>query len=389
MALTSPPRESGQENYDNLFKIGALLAFLLILGTSAYWIGDQTRLASAAKNLLTGRVQRGQEIYTEQCIACHGVDGEGGAGPALNSRQLLKNTPDEIFFSVIRSGVPNTQMPSWSVDFGGPLTDEAIRDVVAFLRAWEPNAPDLTPQARSADPASGAVLFESTCAICHGEAGHGGKAGIPALNDPQRLAKFDDSWYRGVIANGRPAKGMPTWGTVLSPEQMDDLVALIAAWRAGERVIPSFSVTDLIERAVFALSQGDAASAQLQVERAIELTTGAGAEVLRNAAAQLKGGDMQGAQVTLQALQEQWPLSDLSAGAVAYSTQCAPCHGPQGEGGIGAALRPSPFIQEQSNALLVEFIKTGRPGTAMAGFEGRLSEAQMADVIALLRLWNK
>ena len=45
--------------------------------------------------------------------------------------------------------------------------------------------------------------------------------------------QFDDAWYRATIANGRPAKGMPTWGTVLSPEQIGDLVALIAAWRDG------------------------------------------------------------------------------------------------------------------------------------------------------------
>lgn len=389
--MAEPTTESklGEENYQPLLRIGVLLVILIFLGTSVYWFSDQARLNAAAQDLNQGRVERGQETYSAQCTVCHGEQGEGGVGPTLNNRTLLKNTPDEIFFSVIRSGVPNTRMPSWSVDFGGPLTDETIRDVVSFLRSWEATAPEIKPEEQTADPSRGAVLFESTCAICHGKEGQGGKPGIPALNDPERLSKLDNNWYRDVIANGRPAKGMPTWGTVLSPKQLDDLVALISAWRNGQQISPAFSVTDLISGAIYALSQNDPDSAEIEIERALNLTSGAAAEVLLNAQAQLNAGDQTGARATLKALQSQWPLGDANAGAVVYNTQCAPCHGSQGEGGIGKPLHPSTFIQSQKNEQLIEFIKTGRPGTAMAGFEGRLSETQIADVIAFLRSWQK
>lgn len=382
-------RKGSKENYDQLFGIGLLFSLLLVIGMSVYWAGDQRRLAFAAEELNAGRIERGQAIYNEQCTSCHGAQGEGGVGPALKNRQVLKNTPDAIFFSVIRSGVPNTQMPSWSVDFGGPLTDEDIHDVVAFMRAWEPTAPEIQPQQEVADPSRGAVLFAGTCAVCHGEDGRGGKDGVPAINDAERLQKLDDAWYRDVIANGRPAKGMPTWGTVLSPSQLQDLVALIAAWREGESVTASFSVTDLIQRASFALSQEDPSSAKLHVERAIEVTSGRGAEVLENVLAQLDSGDIQGAQVTLEELQAQWPIGDIAPGAILYSANCAACHGVQGEGGIGLALFQSTWIQEQSNAELVQFLFDGRPGTAMAGFDGRLNETEAADIVAFLRLWQK
>lgn len=389
MPLKLPPPASEAENYRPLLIVGLALALALMAGLSVYWLGDSARLASAAQVLKSGREERGRRIYAEQCTTCHGAQGEGGVGPALNDRRLLKNTPDDIFFSVIRSGVPNTQMPSWSVAFGGPLTDEEVRDVVAFLRSWEPQAPEVVQSTAEPDPARGALLFNSTCAICHGEEGRGGKEGIPALNDPQRLARFDDAWYRGVIANGRPARGMPTWGTVLSPGQLEDLVALLAVWRHGQSVQPSYSVAALIEQALFALSQEDQESASLHVRRAIEASQGAGAEVLRSAAAQLEAGDRQGAQAALQALQAEWPLGDAAAGAAIYGASCAPCHGVQGEGGIGLALRENAFIRGESNARLVEFILAGRPGTAMAGFEGRLEAAQVADVVAFLRLWQK
>ncbi|MBI3359808.1 MAG: cytochrome c [Chloroflexi bacterium] len=56
----------------------------------------------------------------------------------------------------------------------------------------------------------------------------------PALHDLQRLKQFDDAWYRETVTKGRPARGMPTWGTVLSPRQIDDVIALLDTWRAGK-----------------------------------------------------------------------------------------------------------------------------------------------------------
>ncbi len=376
-----------KENYTPILAAGVFLTLFIIAGLVFYTIGEKTRLARAAGSFTSERVQRGRAIYNQQCVNCHGAQGEGGVGPALNNRTLLKNTLDSVFFSVIRSGVPGTQMPAWSVDYGGPLTDEDVRDLVAFLRAWEPTAPEVQPATFQPDAARGALLFSSTCAICHGENGQGGGV-APKLNDPARLNALPDDWYRGVIRFGRPAKGMPTWGTVLSPNQIEDLIALIDAWRQGAQVQPGYSVTDLLDNAIFALGQNDLASAELQVNRAMNVAQGYGLEVLRNVATLLTSGDAAGALSALQSLREQWPLGDPTQGAAVFSTYCAPCHGAQGEGGIGKKLQPNEFIQSKSNAELVDFILSGRPGTAMAGFKGRLSEAQIADVVAFLRLWQ-
>lgn len=376
-----------EENYTRYIVIGLALTIFMILSMAFYSLRESDRLAQAADHFTLERTARGAEIYREQCAACHGEQGEGGSGPALNNREVLKNTLDSVFFSVIRSGVPGTQMPAWSVDFGGPLTDEDVRDVVAFIRAWEPTAPEIQPEQFVPDPARGALLFSGTCAVCHGDGGRGAED-APRINDPERLQALPDEWYRSVIRNGRPAKGMPTWGTVLSPAQIEDLVALIAAWREGEQVQPEFSVTELLESALFSLSQDDPQSAALQVERAIGATTGAAQEILHNAAAQLASGDAAGAQATLLALQEQWPLGDAPSGALVYSTNCAVCHGAQGEGGIGPALRDNDFIQTNTNADIRQLILDGRSGTAMAGFAGRLDDTQIANLIAFLRLWQ-
>jgi mono/diheme cytochrome c family protein len=376
-----------RENYMSFMTAGLILTLVLVGIIAVYSWRESSRLAQAAAALTSEHVQRGAATYQGQCAACHGDQGQGGVGPALNNRTVLKNTLDNVFFSVIRSGVPGTQMPAWSVDYGGPLTDEGVREVVAFLRAWEPTAPEIQAPVFVPDAGRGAVLFSSTCAICHGEQGAGTER-APRLNDPQRLSTLSDDWYRGVIRNGRPAKGMPTWGTVLSPNQIEDLVALIAAWRTGTPVSPEFSVPDVLASAIYALNQGDPASAGLQIEHARSAAVGAAVDVLDSASSQIASGDLSGALQTLTALQAQWPLGDPAQGAAVYSASCAACHGVQGGGGIGLPLNPSQFIQSQSNADLLAFLLAGRPGTAMAGFKDRLAETDLANVIAFLRLWQ-
>lgn len=376
------------EDYSRYIQIGFGLIIILIAGLTLYLFKENERLASAAEEFNSERVQRGKLLYTAQCQSCHGTDGEGGLGPALNNKQVLDNTPDNVFFSVVRSGVPNTQMPAWSVEYGGPLTDEDVRDIVALLRSWQPTAPEISIEAFVPDPGEGAVLFASTCSVCHGENGAGTEQ-APRLNDPDRLEALPDEWYRGVIKNGRPAKGMPTWGTVLSPQQIDDLVALISAWREGAKVTPSFSVTELLDQAIFALQNDDPSSAGLNISRAVAITDGTAAAMLESAAEQIVSGETQTALATLEDLHAQWPLGDPANGASVFSAHCAACHGIQGEGGVGVALNPNTFIQDSSNADLVELVRNGRAGTLMAGFEGRLTEAEMADAVAFLRLWQK
>lgn len=375
------------ENYTSYVIVGLVMTVLVIAGLALYSFRETTRLASAAEEFSQERVARGEEIFAAQCSTCHGAEGQGGSGPALKNRTILQNTLDNVFFSVIRSGVPGTQMPAWSVEFGGPLTDEDVHDLVALLRSWEPTAPEIVVQAAPPSATNGALLFASTCAACHGQDGVG-EATAPRLNDPQRLQLLPDEWYRAVIRNGRPAKGMPTWGTVLSPAQIEDLVALVAAWRGGELVKPVFSITDLLDQALFALDEGNLEDGALQVERARAIASGAGLQVLENARVLIAAGDLPGATAALKALQAEWPLGDPAAGAVVYSANCAACHGAQGEGGLGTALQNNVFVQSQTNRQMVEFLLAGRAGTAMAGFFDRLDENQLANVISILRLWQ-
>jgi mono/diheme cytochrome c family protein len=55
----------------------------------------------------------------------------------------LKNTSDDQMFALISGGVSGTAMPAWSLDYGGTLTGEQVRQLITYLRSLEPHAPSV------------------------------------------------------------------------------------------------------------------------------------------------------------------------------------------------------------------------------------------------------
>ena len=86
-------------------------------------------------------VASGQQLWGLNCAACHGLNGQGVSAPALNSQEFFEGNSDEEIAGIIRDGVPGTAMQAWSNDHGGPLTEQQITEVVAFIRSWEKTAP--------------------------------------------------------------------------------------------------------------------------------------------------------------------------------------------------------------------------------------------------------
>jgi len=77
-------------------------------------------------------VAQGQVVYTETCAACHGPEGEGDVGPPLNGSAHAWHHMDNQLRSVIRDGIPNTQM----VGHKDHLTDQEIDAVISFIKTW-------------------------------------------------------------------------------------------------------------------------------------------------------------------------------------------------------------------------------------------------------------
>jgi mono/diheme cytochrome c family protein len=278
-----------RENYTPFVAVAFGLTLAIMVLFQIYILREPARIAADEIHDRSQAVDEGRTLFGTYCITCHGKQGEGVDGPPLNDKQFLTDTNDQTVFSLIGSGVPGTEMPAWNQSLGGPLTDQQVNQLVAFIRNWEPTAPDRHAEAQRGDPTQGLVIFDSTCIVCHGENGQGTGRAV-ALNDPVKLAQFDDEWYASTIAEGRPAQGMPTWGTVLSPQQIRDLVALLRAWQQGETVnLPG--PEQHLHNAAHALEHGEIQDAEYHLEEAATVASGEQLDLINEALEALKKGD--------------------------------------------------------------------------------------------------
>lgn len=279
-----------QENYTRLIWAVLALSVLILVAFQLYINREPTRIQTVRAADQATEIAAGEELYQKNCASCHGDQGEGVDAPALNNLAVLRDTPDETLFDLTVNGVPGTEMPAWGQARGGPFTDEEIKQMVAYIRSWEPTAPDLGEQRMRVDAQRGAQIFAATCVVCHGENGQGGTAS--AINDPAKLQQFDNEWYAETIAKGRPAQGMPVWGTVLSPQQIGDLVALIDVWRQGGEIIIG-DVDGLLQDAIHALEHNETVEAIELLEQATGSAGHDQADIIEEAIAALDAGNTQ------------------------------------------------------------------------------------------------
>ncbi len=149
-----PPDPSLEESTNKWMVAGLVIMGLMVLAFPLYRFTEPANRDAARATHVESLATQGEAIFQLNCTACHGVAGEGGIGPALNSQQFLTAATDEQIGLLIAVGVPGTQMNAYSLDFGGPLTSEQIDAVVTFLRSLEPNAPDV-PDWRNPGGAAG------------------------------------------------------------------------------------------------------------------------------------------------------------------------------------------------------------------------------------------
>lgn len=179
--------------------------------------------------------EEGANLFASNCAVCHGQFGEGGPNPAnpsqtivpISSAEFLKTRDDFTMRNIISQGQPNFGMSPFGAAYGGPLSDDQIDALVAYIRSWEANPPvSLPPEVAAAREAlNGSQVFAKVCARCHGANGEGGIG--PAFNTQDFQNRYDDQALLDRIANGREATPMIAWGEVLSPDQLQQLVRYI------------------------------------------------------------------------------------------------------------------------------------------------------------------
>lgn len=131
-----------------------VLLLILLLGVGVYTLWDPFRAEGARERTQEDMAERAAKTYVNNCINCHGDQGQGRIGPALNPEYRRANgltdwtdptklTENQALIrNVLVCGRIGSVMPAWSQEQGGSLTDEQIRRLVILLAtppegAWE------------------------------------------------------------------------------------------------------------------------------------------------------------------------------------------------------------------------------------------------------------
>ena len=221
----------------------------------------------------------GQRLYGAQCALCHGVDGSGGYGPSLLRPTFARASDDAGLIAILRAGIPGL-MPG----FGDANGAHRTWQLAAFVRSLN----GAGSERATGNAQHGQTLYaQRGCATCHVVAGAGRALGpdlsaIGLQRGPAYLtealvapaARVPDGH---VVVTARPKTGapvrgvrvsedafwvhvrdtggrlhafrvadltelqreagaslMPSYGTQLSPTDLNDLVAYLASLR-GQR----------------------------------------------------------------------------------------------------------------------------------------------------------
>jgi mono/diheme cytochrome c family protein len=256
-----------------------LITSFLLLGVTAiglplYWLNEPSRQEGAVQMFQDVFETRGSRLFAPtaeggyNCAGCHGPEGVGGTAPpftlsgpdgdfdatvvwrapALNT-VLLRFSKQEVR-DILVYGRPGTPMPAWGVAGGGPLTDQQLDELVAYIESiqipYEDAQAAAVGELRKAlglgandpidydDPATGKAIFNLgldtgfaggsySCARCHTK----GASIVPGSQLPENA---DLSLHAG-FPDGSGAFGFSLRYPVV-PRQflsMEDLIDFVSA----------------------------------------------------------------------------------------------------------------------------------------------------------------
>jgi mono/diheme cytochrome c family protein len=174
--------------------LGVLITLGLSMFTVFYWVTDDSRRVARAEDQEERLHEFGEEIFADDpsnpasagCARCHGTDGTGGEvetaqgviqAPNLHSRRIadrLELNPNYVnlvirFGGIVVSGNPESAMPAWSYEVGGPLNEQQIEALTALVEGWAEEATEQEPEEVENTVEGGQQVYVAAgCGGCHG-----------------------------------------------------------------------------------------------------------------------------------------------------------------------------------------------------------------------------
>jgi len=186
----SPFRHWKKRKFGIAFMSIVVLAMVGLTVSAVLTTPPQEEGAAIASSI-TDQIVLGQDLYSVQCVECHGAEGEGGEiigveglegviVNAISRRDEMYTRSDTTFQNIIDYGQPDLGMPPFGRAYGGELSPDEVLAIVTFMRyTWDDRAevpegalvastiPALNPGEVPSYEVHIAPLVKRYCVSCH------------------------------------------------------------------------------------------------------------------------------------------------------------------------------------------------------------------------------
>ena len=188
-------------------------------------------------------IQEGQRLFRENCVLCHGPEGDQVPGVDLAHAKYHQSYSQEALIKIIEDGKPGTGMPP------NNLRDFQAESVLAYLHSIAAGG---SAAAAHGDASRGQAIFEGKggCTQCHRIATNGSRVGpdlsdIGSLRRPAELQQSlvdpnaeilpQNRYFRAVTRQGQTVAGRLLNIDTFSVQILDSSEHLISLQRSSLR----------------------------------------------------------------------------------------------------------------------------------------------------------
>ncbi|MET0133013.1 MAG: c-type cytochrome [Kibdelosporangium sp.] len=213
-------------------RISGLLALgVALIGVGALYsaLSPAPQTAQAAQD--PALVRKGEQIYNNTCITCHGdnLQGVKDRGPSL-----IGIGDAAVYFQTSTGRMPLAAQGAQAERKPPKLSPEEIDALIAYVESKGPGGPERPTEKgealRGDNPARGGELFRMNCTSCHNFTGRGG-ALSSGKSAPELDAATEEQIYTAMLSG---PENMPRFSDrQLSPDEKKDIIAYVKSVTDG------------------------------------------------------------------------------------------------------------------------------------------------------------
>lgn len=173
----------------------------------------------------------GGELYSAWCVHCHGNAGQGVPGEGAEAGPAVDDVDVRYVDLLLRTGRMPISEPSAGIIQRPDFTDHQRESLVAWMGEEFGLSGEL-PVVSPGEAASGADLYATHCAACHGAGGIGGVAGGGAT--VRKVKGLDPEAVVEAIRVG-PFEMPPFSEEQISDDDAEDIAAFVSEMSEGSR----------------------------------------------------------------------------------------------------------------------------------------------------------